>query len=72
MNSHLILIIKAMQLAPAVLDTSVTDMTTLAGIHITITPLRDVLSDVPSRNKRDVYYWLQSHQWLIFISATAF
>ena len=72
MHSHLILIIKAIQLAPAVLDKSVTDMATLAGIHIKITPLRDVLSDVPSRNKQDVNYWFQLHQWLIFISATAF
>ena len=39
---HLILIIKAIQLAPAVLDTSVTDVATLAGIHIKTTPFRDV------------------------------
>ena len=72
MHSYLILIIKATQLAPAVLDMSVTDVTTLAGFHIKITPLRDVLSDVTSRNKRGVNYWFQLHQWLIFISATAF
>ena len=54
------------------LDMFVKDLATLARIHIKITSLRDVLSDVPSRNKRDVNYWFQSHQWLIFISATAF
>ena len=54
------------------LDMPVTDVATLAENHIKIALLRDVLSDVPNRNKRDVNYWFQSHQWLIFISATAF
>ena len=54
------------------LDMPVTDVATLAENHIKITLLRDVLSDVPKQKQTDVNYWFQSHQWLVFISATAF